>query len=137
MGSENPNKSDFVKPFNLSPPEKEDLLAFLRSLTDRTLLTDPNLSNPFAPLAERTAVEAPHYSLHGQVVHVYPDAGAVTLYHDEVPGLIRAMKAPYAMEFLVADREQLKNLKAGQNIVASVRRLGADYVLDHVRVEQR
>ncbi len=136
VGSENPNKSDFVKPFDLSPQEKEDVLAFLRSLTDRTLLTDPNLSNPFAAPAARTAVEALHYSLHGQVVHVYPDAGAVTLYHDEVPGLIRAMKAPYAMEFLVADREQLKNLKAGQNIVASVRRQGADYVLDHLRVEQ-
>ena len=65
---------------------------------------------------------------------MYLDAGAVTLYHDEVPGLIRAMKAPYAMEFLVPDQESLKRLKAGQTIAASVRRQGADYVLDVLRV---
>ena len=136
VGAENPNKSEFVKPFALSAPEKADLLAFLRSLTDRAILTDPGLSDPFAPPTARTASRAPHYVLRGQVVHVYPDAGAVTLYHDEIPGLLRAMKAPYAMEFLVPDREQLKNLKAGQSVVASVRRQGADYVLDHVQAKE-
>jgi Cu/Ag efflux protein CusF len=43
------------------------------------------------------------------------------------------MKAPYAMGFLVPDTESLKKLKAGQMIAASVRRQGADYVLDDLR----
>jgi Cu/Ag efflux protein CusF len=73
--------------------------------------------------------------LRGEVVQVYLEAGAVTLYHDEVPGLIRAVKPPYAMEYLVPDRKALKKLKPGQSIVAEVRRLGADYVLDGLRAE--
>ncbi|SPE40762.1 Cytochrome c peroxidase (modular protein) [Candidatus Sulfopaludibacter sp. SbA3] len=133
VGSENPNKSEFVKRFDLSPQERADVLAFLRSLTDRTILTDPSLSDPFVTVSARSAPQPPRYVLHGQVVHVYLDAGAITLYHDEVPGLIRAMKAPYAMEFLVPDRESLKKLRAGQTIAASVRRQGADYVLEDLR----
>ena len=43
------------------------------------------------------------------------------------------MKAPHAMEFLVAEKESLKKLQAGQNIAASVRRQGADDVLDDLR----
>jgi cytochrome c peroxidase len=46
-GAENPNKSEFVRRFSLSPKEKADLLAFLRSLTDETLLTDPKLGDPW------------------------------------------------------------------------------------------
>jgi len=133
VGSENPNKSEFVKRFDLIPQERADVLAFLRSLTDRTILTDPSLSDPFVTVSARSAPQPPRYVLHGQVVHVYLDAGAITLYHDEVPGLIRAMKAPYAMEFLVPDRESLKKLRAGQTIAASVRRQGADYVLEDLR----
>ena len=74
-------------------------------MTDRTLLTDPALSDPFASAGTRPSVRAPAYEVRGQVVRVYPDAGAVTLYHDEIPGLMRASKAPYAMEFLVPDRD--------------------------------
>ena len=136
VGADNPNKSEFVKPFDLTSREEADLLAFLNALTDRTVLTDPRFSDPFAPqIAHSPASTAPRYVLRGRVVHVYLDDGAVTLYHDEVPGLIRAMKAPYAMAFLVPDREQLQKLKPGQNVVASVRPQGADYVLDNLRVQ--
>ena len=133
VGSENPNRSEFVKPFDLSPQERDDVLAFLRSLTDRTILADSGLSDPFVAVSARATSQPPHYVLHGKVVHVYLDAGAVTLYHDEVPGLIRAMRAPNAMEFLVPDTESLKKLNAGQTITASVRRQGADYILDDLR----
>jgi Cu/Ag efflux protein CusF len=75
--------------------------------------------------------------LHGEVVRVYAEAGAVTLYHDEVPGLIRAMKAPHAMEYLVPDRKALKKLKPGQSVVAEVRRQGAEYVLEGLRAAGR
>jgi cytochrome c peroxidase len=133
VGFENLNKSEFVKRFELSETEKADLLAFLKSLTDQALLTDLSLSNPFTPARTRRAPETPRHVVHGQVVTVFPEDGALTLYHDEIPGLLAPMKAPYAMEFLVADRAQLKNLRPGQTISASVRRQGNDYVLDNLR----
>jgi cytochrome c peroxidase len=46
VGSINPNKSGFVKPFTLSADERHDLLAFLRALTDRGFLSDPRLGPP-------------------------------------------------------------------------------------------
>lgn len=47
VGSTNPNKSAFVKGFKLSPQEKRDLLAFLKSLTDEKFLTDQRFKNPW------------------------------------------------------------------------------------------
>ena len=46
-GSANPFKSAMVGGFALSPGEKADVIAFLRSLTDSTFLTNPRLSNPW------------------------------------------------------------------------------------------
>lgn len=46
IGRDNPYKSGFVRGFSLSSPEREDLLAFLRSLTDEAFLTDPRLADP-------------------------------------------------------------------------------------------
>jgi len=47
VGHRNPYKSDFVKGFTLTRQERADLLAFLRSLTDSSFLTDPRFSTPF------------------------------------------------------------------------------------------
>jgi len=47
-GRENPNKSLFVHGFEATPGEMDDVLAFLRSLTDDELLNDPRFSDPFA-----------------------------------------------------------------------------------------
>jgi len=133
VGAENPNKSEFVKQFDMSAQEKADLIAFLKSLTDETFLTDPRLSNPWTPTVTKRAPVKPRYTLRGEVVQVYAEDGTVTLYSDEVPGLLGAMKAPNAMEFLVTNREQLKLLKPGEAISASVRRQGGDFILDDVR----
>lgn len=46
VGSENPLKSHFISGFELSESEKQDLLAFLRSLTDETFIHNPALSDP-------------------------------------------------------------------------------------------
>jgi cytochrome c peroxidase len=46
-GRENPNKGIFVRGFDISAEEREDLLAFLRSLTDRTFLENPDFASPF------------------------------------------------------------------------------------------
>lgn len=46
-GALNPHKSGLVPGFTLTDQEREDLLAFLESLTDETFLTDPRFSDPF------------------------------------------------------------------------------------------
>jgi cytochrome c peroxidase len=47
VGHDNPNKSPTVRGFTLSPEQREDLIAFLRSLTDEPLMHDPRFSNPW------------------------------------------------------------------------------------------
>jgi cytochrome c peroxidase len=46
-GSKNPNKSQFVPGFPLSPQQRADLKAFLESLTDQEFLNNPQFSNPW------------------------------------------------------------------------------------------
>ena len=46
-GSRNPYKSVFVREFELSEAQKEDLLAFLHALSDESVLSDPAFSDPF------------------------------------------------------------------------------------------
>lgn len=46
-GAANPYKSGFVSGFTLTNSEREDLLAFLESLTDEAFLADPRFSDPF------------------------------------------------------------------------------------------
>ena len=47
VGHDNPNKSPTIRGFSLTPEQRADLLAFLRSLTDEHVLRDPRLSNPW------------------------------------------------------------------------------------------
>jgi cytochrome c peroxidase len=47
-GRDNPNKDQFVRGFTATPDEMNDLLEFLRSLTDTDFVTDPRLADPFA-----------------------------------------------------------------------------------------
>jgi cytochrome c peroxidase len=47
VGHDNPNKSPTVRGFTLSREQREDLIAFLRSLTDEPLQHDPRFSNPW------------------------------------------------------------------------------------------
>jgi len=49
VGSESPFRSIFVNGFTLTDQEREDVLAFLRSLTDRTFVSEPRFADPFAP----------------------------------------------------------------------------------------
>lgn len=46
-GRSHPNKSDLISRIDLSAQEKADLVAFLKTLTDETLLTSSRFSNPF------------------------------------------------------------------------------------------
>jgi cytochrome c peroxidase len=42
-----PHTSSLLAGFRLTPQERRDLIAFLESLTDQTVTTDPRFSNPF------------------------------------------------------------------------------------------
>jgi cytochrome c peroxidase len=53
VGSANPHKDGLVLGFQLTAQEQDDVLAFLRSLTDWGFVSDPRLANPF--LAARSA----------------------------------------------------------------------------------
>lgn len=46
-GRTNPFKSGFIRGFTLTDQERDDLIAFLESLTDDGFLTDPRFANPF------------------------------------------------------------------------------------------
>ncbi len=46
-GSRSPRKSRLLMGFDLQPGEKDDLIEFLKSLTDRNFVTDPRFTNPF------------------------------------------------------------------------------------------
>jgi cytochrome c peroxidase len=47
VGAGNPNKSIFLAGFELSTTERGDLIEFLNSLTDKSLFTNPALSDPW------------------------------------------------------------------------------------------
>jgi len=47
-GRRSPFKSEFIRGFELTDVEQADLIAFLESLTDERVLTDPRWSDPFS-----------------------------------------------------------------------------------------
>ncbi len=47
VGHDNPNRSATVRGFALNPGQRDDLIAFLRSLTDEIVLRDPRFANPW------------------------------------------------------------------------------------------
>ena len=46
-GRANPNKSRFIPGFELSDQEREDVINFLKSMTDHAVLTDPRYADPW------------------------------------------------------------------------------------------
>ncbi|QQS29853.1 MAG: di-heme enzyme [Sphingobacteriales bacterium] len=46
-GKDNPYKNEDIAPLNLTKQEKEDLIDFLMSLNDTSLMTNPKFSDPF------------------------------------------------------------------------------------------
>jgi cytochrome c peroxidase len=45
-GSHNPNKDPLIHGFKLTPEDRADLIAFLQSLTDETVIHDPRFTDP-------------------------------------------------------------------------------------------
>jgi cytochrome c peroxidase len=54
VGRDNPNKSPIVHGFSLSTDQRDDLIAFLNTLTDTVLLHDPQFEDPWAQYGSRT-----------------------------------------------------------------------------------
>jgi cytochrome c peroxidase len=54
----NPYKSAELRGFAISAPQRDELLAFLRALTDESFLSDPRFASPFAGRAARPAARA-------------------------------------------------------------------------------
>jgi cytochrome c peroxidase len=46
IGRDNPHKSDLIQGFELDADQRTDLIEFLKSLTDRSFLTDPRFADP-------------------------------------------------------------------------------------------
>jgi len=46
-GKPNPDKDPLIAGFSLSAPDRADLIEFLKSLTDQTVLHDPRFANPW------------------------------------------------------------------------------------------
>ena len=61
VGRDNPHKSTLIRPFEATRAERQDVVAFLHSLTDEGFLVDPALSNPFRPPAREVnlLIDAP------------------------------------------------------------------------------
>jgi cytochrome c peroxidase len=135
-GFDNPNKSEFIKSFELSESEKQDLLQFLHSLTDPSIASTPQWSDPWRPARpiKSSAPPKPKYTLQGEVVQVFPEDAALSLTHEEVPGFLNAMPGPIAMEFLASDKQSLLKLKPGMKISAAVRKRGSDYILEQIQI---
>ena len=128
-GQANPNRSEFVKPLDISERDKTDMLAFLATLTGRKILHDPRLSDPRANAKKRMPTPEGALPVAGRVVEAWPDDDAVLLRLNPLP----KWAASEDIEFLVPDREDFTNLGRGSRIVAHARKRGRDFLLVDVR----
>ena len=65
------------------------------------------------------------YEIDGTITEVAPDRRSVTLDHDQIPGLMPAMK----MQYRVSQPELLKGLATGDRVHGRLQVKGTDYVL--------
>jgi protein SCO1/2 len=71
------------------------------------------------------------YDIRGRVVEVDAGKSAVTLDHDDIPGLMKAMK----MQFSVKDATMLEGIKTGDEVQGRLHKGAAGYVI--MRLEKR
>ncbi len=71
------------------------------------------------------------YDVRGKVVAVNPAKPAVTLDHEDIPGLMKAMK----MEFALADGKLLEGIKVGDQVQGQLKKGASGYVI--TRLEKR
>ncbi|MCE9530305.1 MAG: copper-binding protein [Planctomycetes bacterium] len=90
---------------------------------------------PFALLAgctnsgTNTSSSEKEYSLKGRVVSINTEKKTVNIDHEEIPGLMKAMK----MDFGVADPKSLLDLVPGQQVEAKLKVVSGKYILSEIR----
>jgi Cu/Ag efflux protein CusF len=65
------------------------------------------------------------YDIRGKVVDVSVDRKTVTLDHEEIPGLMKAMTMKYAVE----DPKVLEGIATGDDVQGRLRATGGDYTI--------
>jgi Cu/Ag efflux protein CusF len=78
----------------------------------------PSLASPAAPAIQT-------YDIRGTVVTVAPDSGTVNVDHEEIPGLMAAMK----MEYQVQDVGMLDGLKPGDRVSGRLQVRDGEYLI--------
>ncbi|MFO0809005.1 MAG: copper-binding protein [Gemmataceae bacterium] len=68
------------------------------------------------------------YDVNGKVTALDREKPSVTLDHEDIPGLMKAM----TMEFRVADAKALEGLQVGDAVRAKLRKDGAGYVVTQI-----
>jgi Cu/Ag efflux protein CusF len=76
-------------------------------------------ASPTSPAATQT------YDIRGTVVAVAPDSGTVNLDHEEIPGVMAAMK----MEYQVQDVGMLNGLKPGDRVSGRLQARDGQYLI--------
>jgi len=71
------------------------------------------------------------YDIKGKVMTVDSKKPAVTLDHEDIPGLMKAMQ----MEFAVADARLLEGVKVGDHVQGRLKKADSGYVI--TRLEKR
>ena len=79
--------------------------------------------------ASSTAPAAKVYDVKGKVVSLDPAKKVVTLDHEDIPGLMKAMK----MEFAVEDAAVLDGLAAGDRVTGKLKADGGSYVVTSLK----
>lgn len=69
------------------------------------------------------------YEIKGKVVDVAPDKLAVTVDHEDIPGLMKAMK----MRFVVQDSKLLEGIQSGDHIRGRLKVEGSKYIVTELK----
>lgn len=81
-----------------------------------------------APDAATTGA-AKEYEIQGKVVAVGADKRSITLDHEEVPGLMKAME----MKFNVEEASVVEGVNAGDRVAGNLRVEGSDYTITRLK----
>src|SRR5262245_9198490 len=90
-----------------------------------TLLIIPLVLATFGCPPEASIPAARDYDLKGVVVSVDKPHVRITIDHEEIPGLMKAMKMPFA----VPNPQMLDGFKAGDAVVGKVKKIGDKYII--------
>jgi protein SCO1/2 len=78
---------------------------------------------------QSTGATEKEYEVKGKVVAVDPAKPSVTLDHEDIPGLMKAMK----MEFRVEDKQLLEGVQAGDHVQGRLKKAEAGLVITHLK----